>query len=162
MSVHSKHCCIIHGCKYGDDDCPVENGIEIQDYPCESCDVASEGWNLISDGNLPRIPEGKYGISVDVIEFDPHYSKSPNKNLSIDVISYAKIHDREGKIFPEFKGSIYDIEGKTEAFMTLYIHGKGGSSWGPIHEQIIAWRYRPKPNFLTMEVIEETKRCNET
>jgi hypothetical protein len=26
MGVHDTHCCAIHGCKYGDDDCPVVSG----------------------------------------------------------------------------------------------------------------------------------------
>jgi hypothetical protein len=36
----TSHCCKLHGCKYGDDDCPVENGKEEQLYPCEYCDDA--------------------------------------------------------------------------------------------------------------------------
>jgi hypothetical protein len=36
--VHTEHCCILHGCKYCDDDCPVEKGIKPQSYLCESCD----------------------------------------------------------------------------------------------------------------------------
>lgn len=35
--VHRTHCCFKHGCKYGDDDCPVEIGLIAQDYLCESC-----------------------------------------------------------------------------------------------------------------------------
>lgn len=35
--VHTEHCCRIHGCKYGDDDCPVWLGYKSQSYPCESC-----------------------------------------------------------------------------------------------------------------------------
>jgi len=35
--VHTEHCCLKHGCKYGDDDCPVELGIKKQSYPCEWC-----------------------------------------------------------------------------------------------------------------------------
>jgi hypothetical protein len=37
MGVHESHCCIEHGCKYGDDDCPVSNGVTKQSYTCESC-----------------------------------------------------------------------------------------------------------------------------
>lgn len=33
----SSHCCILHGCKYMDDNCPVENGIIKQEHPCEDC-----------------------------------------------------------------------------------------------------------------------------
>ena len=34
---HTSHCCRAHGCAYGDEDCPVETGAELQEYPCESC-----------------------------------------------------------------------------------------------------------------------------
>ena len=37
--VHRTHCCVLHGCKYGDEDCPVWNKKIKQDYPCEEC-----GW----------------------------------------------------------------------------------------------------------------------
>lgn len=36
--VHKEHCCIKHGCKYGNKDCPVVLGEIIQSYLCESCD----------------------------------------------------------------------------------------------------------------------------
>lgn len=35
--VHVTHCCLEHGCKYAEKDCPVESGIVKQKYPCESC-----------------------------------------------------------------------------------------------------------------------------
>lgn len=50
MSVHTTHCCVIHGCKYGEDDCPVALGQEKQEYPCEYClgkDEALEGLKQI-------------------------------------------------------------------------------------------------------------------
>ncbi len=33
------HCCVIHGCKYGHEDCPVTTGKVLQDYLCEFCGV---------------------------------------------------------------------------------------------------------------------------
>jgi hypothetical protein len=36
--VHASHCCIEHGCKYGDEDCPVVSGEIKQKYLCEYCD----------------------------------------------------------------------------------------------------------------------------
>lgn len=36
--VHRTHCCVAHGCKYGDRDCPVETGKIKQDYVCEYCE----------------------------------------------------------------------------------------------------------------------------
>jgi hypothetical protein len=35
--VHASHCCVWHGCKYGDPDCPVETGKVKQLYLCECC-----------------------------------------------------------------------------------------------------------------------------
>jgi len=36
--VHTNHCCFEHGCKYGDDECPVELGLTKQNYSCGDCD----------------------------------------------------------------------------------------------------------------------------
>lgn len=35
--VHTEHCCIIHGCKYGDENCSVETKFRKQSFPCEAC-----------------------------------------------------------------------------------------------------------------------------
>jgi hypothetical protein len=35
--VHIGHCCVHHGCKYMNDDCPVVNMLADQKYPCEYC-----------------------------------------------------------------------------------------------------------------------------
>jgi hypothetical protein len=35
--VHRTHCCVKHGCKYGNPKCPVELGLIVQDHPCENC-----------------------------------------------------------------------------------------------------------------------------
>ncbi len=43
VGVHVTHCCLDHGCKYGDDDCPVEKGLYPQCYPCETCSYGSRG-----------------------------------------------------------------------------------------------------------------------
>jgi hypothetical protein len=37
IGVHTSHCCSLHGCKYGDSDCPVELGTHTQEYGCEDC-----------------------------------------------------------------------------------------------------------------------------
>jgi hypothetical protein len=49
----------MHGCKYGDVDCPVRTGYAVQRYPCECCEsddedrtywinrLRAEGWLLI-------------------------------------------------------------------------------------------------------------------
>lgn len=35
--VHAAHCCKEHGCKYGDNDCPVVSGEVEQKNPCQDC-----------------------------------------------------------------------------------------------------------------------------
>ena len=37
IGAHLTHCCVLHGCKYGDDDCPVEDGSAQQEFLCEEC-----------------------------------------------------------------------------------------------------------------------------
>lgn len=36
--VHTEHCCIHHGCKYGEQECSVVTGLKKQSYWCESCE----------------------------------------------------------------------------------------------------------------------------
>lgn|SRR5689334_4220237 len=35
--VHTRHCCVLHGCKYGDETCPVVLKQKHQDHKCEQC-----------------------------------------------------------------------------------------------------------------------------
>jgi hypothetical protein len=42
LGVHVEHCCLIHGCKYSADDCPVVDGTVTQEYPCELCGDESD------------------------------------------------------------------------------------------------------------------------
>lgn len=37
VGCHASHCCKIHGCKYGDPNCPVVSGEVEQEYLCEYC-----------------------------------------------------------------------------------------------------------------------------
>lgn len=46
-SVHDRHCCPVHGCKYGDEDCPVVLGLE-EGLPCEFCDEEFEEMKFFS------------------------------------------------------------------------------------------------------------------
>lgn len=45
--THATHCCILHGCKYGDDDCPVVKGRLTQVYTCEACSY--DGINSVNE-----------------------------------------------------------------------------------------------------------------
>lgn len=53
---HATHCCAIHGCKYGKDDCPVVNRNVMQVYACEDCE------------DLPA-PKTQHDLKVDPEQF---------------------------------------------------------------------------------------------
>jgi hypothetical protein len=42
IGTHTSHCCIRHGCKYGDPQCPVKTGEATQEYDCEGCEEDAE------------------------------------------------------------------------------------------------------------------------
>lgn len=58
--VHETHCCVIHGCKYGNDEhCPVYKALIEQGYLCETCsDKAQE--RKFSNGNTNADYEGQW------------------------------------------------------------------------------------------------------
>lgn len=37
VGTHVTHCCLKHGCKYNEDECPVVSGARQQEYSCEYC-----------------------------------------------------------------------------------------------------------------------------
>jgi hypothetical protein len=37
IGTHVTHCCLRHGCKYREDECPVTTGEYTQEFACEYC-----------------------------------------------------------------------------------------------------------------------------
>lgn len=62
-SVHSTHCCVRHGCKYGDEDCPVILGTEKQEYPCENCDPNED---ILNGGATASVSIEKLGTMLRI------------------------------------------------------------------------------------------------
>lgn len=54
IGTHESHCCVLHGCKYGNDNCPVVKRTHKQDYMCEWCET--EGLKKIPDPKDPDYP----------------------------------------------------------------------------------------------------------
>lgn len=56
--VHQSHCCVIHGCKYGDKDCPVVGKKIKQLYLCYDCNEEFENnadaWKTIHEAYQER------------------------------------------------------------------------------------------------------------
>lgn len=58
--VHTEHCCLKHGCKYGDDDCTVTTGQKAQSFECEYCDSDKETLASIPYEDLIEELERRY------------------------------------------------------------------------------------------------------
>lgn len=79
--VHTEHCCLVHGCKYGDSDCTVVAKIAPQSYVCEIC-----GMDDISSLNELKLrhPEvfgmsKRYELIIQADENDADYVTSINE-----------------------------------------------------------------------------------
>jgi len=73
IGTHAYHCCAIHGCKYGDKECPVTTKKVEQEYTCQWCDES--GFHTIDDVKQyvhyekelqSAIEQGHKTIEVDV------------------------------------------------------------------------------------------------
>lgn len=53
--VHTEHCCVKHGCKYGDGiECSVESGQKTQSFRCESCIMLTRYAVLYTENHRER------------------------------------------------------------------------------------------------------------
>ena len=53
--AHTEHCCLTHGCKYGEEDCTVTTGKFPQSYDCEECELDSQDPYLIRIKELEAV-----------------------------------------------------------------------------------------------------------
>jgi len=89
-----------------------------------------------ADEALPVIPEGKYGMPVLAVEFDPVYEEiNPGHGYEVHEIHYMKIMDIRGIKNRHFKHSTSDA-----AFAVLHV-----DEWYPPCDEITHWAYMPKP-----------------
>jgi hypothetical protein len=98
-SVHSTHCCKIHGCKYGNEDYPVVLGNEEQEYPCEECsdesdvDDYEEMWEELKE-YLIRAEKELYSIAEkyenDIIEKKRVMGKADGVSLAISCMNTSE------------------------------------------------------------------------
>lgn len=99
--VHEAHCCYIHGCKYGDPECPVTNGLTKQKYLCWDCtDLEEEPYTLEEIEELrqtksyrPTVNELKQRI-VELEEenktFQKHYIEMVKKEVEENYFDLLK------------------------------------------------------------------------
>jgi hypothetical protein len=95
LDVHTEHCCILHGCKYGNlEDCSVFQGWKDQSYPCEDCawdclktveEVRRSVAYSLENGGLEKATEylaGKY-----------HINREKTRSVLLDLMSHACVTD---------------------------------------------------------------------
>lgn len=68
--VHTEHCCLRHGCKYGDPNCTVENGTKPQSWDCEQCE-----WEFSDENSEYRLMKWLSDNGHLVGDFETIYKK---------------------------------------------------------------------------------------
>lgn len=87
--VHITHCCVHHGCKYGNEDCPVVLKKVSQQYACETCSMVKENINHFKESKqgkemLNRLES--HGSSIHDDWQDEEYNWKKSKQLYDDFL----------------------------------------------------------------------------
>ena len=80
LDSHDTHCCIEHGCKYGDDNCPIYLGIRKQLYSCEDCGLETEGYY-----GSPKLTEHEQEVYLNALwenKQNPHVHSPLEESLA--------------------------------------------------------------------------------
>jgi len=135
IGVHAAHCCKDHGCKYGDSDCPVANGITKQLYPCEDCESEEHYYNQIHDKLSKDGVLYKLGLDIHgVIDANPKWFSFLSK---ITIKSGGEVHIITGSsITEELKNKLKLYEVKythlfsiTDAHKDIVMYDEKGDPW---------------------------------
>ena len=99
-------------------------------------DLVKEEWINVED-ELPKIPKGRFGVSILIAEFDPVYEEiNPGHGYSISQATYHIISDAERKFwkYPE------DVK---KDFATIYYGAGKDVDWGPPGDEVTHWMPLP-------------------
>jgi len=101
--VHAHHCCKRHGCKYGNDDCPVAYGNLDQEYPCEDCrddefDIDKAVWEYLIT-KMSRFDEKDLALAKALQIEEMIRTKKISFDKVMDMI-FKMFRDR---IFPNYR-----------------------------------------------------------
>lgn len=69
--AHTEHCCLQHGCKYGDDDCTVITGKAEQSFRCELC-LEEDEW----DQMITKLEDENEQLRIELAVTKKLYSES--------------------------------------------------------------------------------------
>lgn len=117
--VHETHCCAEHGCKYGEEDCPVVNGA-VDGLSCEECEYCMDDLKaFVQDIHRQNAP--RYA-----------YEEAAAKKLG-DEIGYGRMMQLAQKIWRQSLVT-QGLEGGEFAYgpcvaLTVPCGCKGGCDW---------------------------------
>jgi hypothetical protein len=83
LNTHTRHCCLEHGCKYSDPTCPVVNGEQKQEGPCETCGLISEEY--FEQGDVAE----DQGIVLDDSDCEEYYPDSDKISTAHSLLKEA-------------------------------------------------------------------------
>lgn len=82
-SCYGGHCCVLHGCKYCHDDCPIVLEKEVQEGGCETCGLIHLGYY----DPAPECDDAPYGCprcGSSRIIFSARYDKPEDRGPTVD------------------------------------------------------------------------------
>lgn len=93
VGVHATHCCIDHGCSYGENaNCPVASGSVKQEHPCEICVLLIEE---LSDATAEMPIDLWLAFGDDVYEIYEMQVGSTRANVHITRITGSVTFSRD-------------------------------------------------------------------
>lgn len=118
-SVHAAHCCVSHGCKYADPDCPVATGKISQNHLCEFCNFE------IEEEKFEELVLRSWGMWGVIKRWDPEWAQqkikykrlfvAPKQQLSMQ---YHADRDEHWTVL-EGSGVLYTLRDGVEEFVCV-------------------------------------------
>jgi len=113
--VHQSHCCVKHGCKYGDEDCPVVKGEVKQFYYCEACHLILNQESYYTYNDMVRLYTYMLGFTSehrmpDIPYIDGYIMKNFLPELTADIEIIEDSHDEKNELVSMIDGAYEVVE----------------------------------------------------
>jgi hypothetical protein len=97
-SLHIAHCCVHHGCKYHDEQCPVYFGHLSQEGPCSECALKASGPFTVVD---PFKENDVYDRKTPVPNPSAKLTSEQMMDLLIDILDTKEVQERLAEVVTE-------------------------------------------------------------
>lgn len=90
--THIAHCCLQHGCKYGDNNCPVFTKKAIQSHPCRDCGLAQSS-ELYGEANEIGFYDSDmvwHEPTTNELQVDPEVEKLVEDKIINQICSFLR------------------------------------------------------------------------